>query len=726
MSIQLVSDSIQVIPNFPSQGIYYRDVSPLLKNTELRNMTIDLMAQLINNIKIDYIAGIESRGFIFGMGLAQKLGIGFVMLRKPNKMPNTIQVSYSLEHEKDILTIQKDAIEPGKNVLIVDDLLATGETLVAGCELIEQLGANIVGCLCLIELTNISRKEKLNSYKLFSLIKYPASSESKLISKSDLLLLQKRKEYLSTDNFLLDSPLADDDRIVLFSHPSMKSIAENIINTSSHFRKGTIVWNHFPDGYPNIRFEHLKYLENKRVVFIGSLYDQTNLLEQLSMIMVLPRQFIKSMDIIFPYFAPGTMERVDEEGILATAETMAKILSSCLPVTKQGLPILHIYDLHALPVRHYFPDSVIVRMESAIPLLKQKISKNITIAFPDEGAAKRFKFMFSDYKTIVCSKIREGNLRNIKIVDKWNWPLDDSKCLDDVLIIDDLVQSGGTLEECRKALHIMGAKKISAYVTHAVFPNKNYTKFFNGNFHKFYITNSIPEISNELEGKAPFEIIKLDELIKNTLMMSYEIKSIETAPQTNKYTIYVASTNEQKLKAAHDSFLHILDSMYGDHINKITVYGVDVSSDVSEQPINEETMTGCINRLDNLKSYLEHHNYKYDFIVSVENGISCDENNINEDSKIYDFCCTTVLSNINGNTRKFSHISEDKTYFPPKYLIASLESNKTITAGSLIEKDYGVKSGTWHQLFCDFTRLNMMTNSLEKCLKSMCWIQLNH
>jgi len=719
MNIQLLSDSIEVIPNFPKDGIFFRDVSPLLKNTELRNTSIDLLAELVTNTKIDYIAGIESRGFIFGMGLAQKLGVSFVMLRKPNKMPNTIQVSYGLEYGKDILTIQKDAIEAGKNVLIVDDLLASGGTFVAGCELVEQLGGNVVGCLCLIELTDVPRNEKLISYKLFSLIKYSARSDSKSVSKSDLLLLQKRKEYLSTDHFSLDSPLVDDDRIVLFSHPSMKSIAENIVNTSSHFRKGTIVWNHFPDGYPNIRFEHLKYLENKRVVFIGSLYDQTNLLEQLSMIMVLPRQFIKSMDIIFPYFAPGTMERVDEEGILATAETMAKILSSCLPVTKQGLPILHIYDLHALPVRHYFPDSVIVRMESAIPLLKQKISKNITIAFPDEGAAKRFKFMFADYKTIVCSKVREGNLRNIKVVDKWNWPLDDSKCLDDVLIIDDLVQSGGTLEECRKALQTMGAKQISAYVTHAVFPNKNYKKFFNRNFHKFYVTNSIPEISDELEGKDPFEVIKLDELIKNTLMTSYEIKSVETQAHINKFIIYVASTNEQKLKAAHDSFLHVLDSICGEHINKITVYGVDVSSDVSEQPINEETMTGCVNRLNNLKKYLEHHNYKYDFIVSIENGIACDESNINEDSKIYDFCYTTILSNIKGETRIISQTSEDITYFPAKYLIASLKSNKTITAGSLIEKDYGIKTGTWHQLFCDFTRLNMMTRCLETSLKTL-------
>lgn len=718
MSLEELSNAINVVPNFPKEGIFFRDISPLLKNVKLRNKCFELLENLVKNVKIDYIAGIESRGFILGMGLACKLGVNFVMLRKPNKMPNTIEVSYGLEYGKDILTIQKDSIEFGKNVLIVDDLLATGGTLLAGCNLVEQLGANIVGCLCLVELTGLIQNEKLNKYKLFSLLKYPSNSKFNNLTKEDLLFNKNRIEYLSKDNFSITNDKYNDyndERIVVFSHPSMKSIADNIVCNSSYFRKGIITWEHFPDGYPNVRFEHLNYLENKSVVFIGSLYDQKSLLEQLSMIMVLPRQFIKSLDVIFPYFAPGTMERVDEEGILATAETMAKILSSCLPVTKRGLPILHIYDLHALPIRHYFPDSVIVRMESAIPLLKQKISKNTTIVFPDEGSAKRFKFMFSEYKTIVCSKVREGNNRIIKIVDRLNWPIDDSKCLDDVLIVDDLVQSGGTLEECRKALNLMGAKKISAYVTHAVFPNKNYIKFFNGGFHKFYVTNSIPEISSKLEGNSPFEVLYIDELISNTLMKSFEIKNDKQNILTKKIIIYVGSINEHKLKATYDSFLHHMDLKYGKYNNKITVYGVNVSSDVSTQPVNEETMIGCKNRLDNLKKYVEHHKYKYDYIVSIENGISFKSIDDFNYSDVYDFCCLNIINN-NESDIVYSYISEDKTYFPAKYLISSLKENKTITAGSIIEKEYGVKTGSWHQLFCNFTRLEMMTNMIKKCL----------
>ena len=210
MSLEELSNAINVVPNFPKEGIFFRDISPLLKNVKLRNKCFELLENLVKNVKIDYIAGIESRGFILGMGLACKLGVNFVMLRKPNKMPNTIEVSYGLEYGKDILTIQKDSIEFGKNVLIVDDLLATGGTLLAGCNLVEQLGANIVGCLCLVELTGLIQNEKLNKYKLFSLLKYPSNSKFNNLTKEDLLFNKNRIEYLSKDNFSITNDKYND------------------------------------------------------------------------------------------------------------------------------------------------------------------------------------------------------------------------------------------------------------------------------------------------------------------------------------------------------------------------------------------------------------------------------------------------------------------------------------------------------------------------------------
>jgi phosphoribosylpyrophosphate synthetase/non-canonical (house-cleaning) NTP pyrophosphatase len=708
-----ILSNIKIIPDYPQKGLYYRDPMGLFTNTKLRDLTIKMLVQISNISQeetimdnYDYIVGLGSKGSIIALGISHYLSVNF----------------YSIDTELSEVSELEELKD--KRILLVSDVLFDGVIETKITELFKKINGKLKGFLCICELLNHSIEniqiEKLKTEtKVYSLFKFSLINPTNYVNPDDLYLLEKPIQYTSTDNFLLDNLIEEDKRIVVFSHPSMRTIGDNIVQTSSLFRNGSIMWNHFPDGYPNIRFEHLQFLENKHVVFIGSLLNPKDLLEQLSMIMVLPKQFIKSLDIIFPYFAPGTMERVDEEGILATAETMAKILACCLPVTKKGLPILHIYDLHALPVRFYFPDTVIVRMESAIPLLKQKISKNTTIAFPDEGASKRFKSMFSDYRTIVCSKVREGNTRNIKIIDKWNFPLDDSKCLDDVLIVDDLVQSGGTLEECRKALESMGAKKISAYVTHAVFPNKSWEKFLNCKFDKFYITNSIPEIANILEHKKPFEVIKLDSHIKNTLLRSYDIKIPEIA-NINNFVIYVGSTNEQKLKATHDTFRKILDETFNCHLNNIKVYGINVPSNVSEQPINDETKIGCINRTDNLEKYLDHYNLKCDFIVGIENGINVDLiEKLTEESIVYDFCYINIISLINNRKINLMTKSLDKTFFPAKYLMESIKNNCKLTAGSLIEKDLGVKSGSWHKIFGNTSRIEMMSNCIRKTLEAM-------
>jgi len=321
---------------------------------------------------------------------------------------------------------------------------------------------------------------------------------------------------------------AKDNRVIVFSYVTMNAFADSIIEKYPQlFRRGKITWDQFADGWPNIKFEHLSALEHRHVMFIGSLFESKTLFEQLSMVMVLPRQFVQSLTILFPYFAPATMERVEEEGVLATAETLAKIISSCIPMTRSGPATLRIFDIHALPVRFYFQDNVMMRLMSAIPLLIQALPPHSTIAFPDDGAAKRFKKMFNEFPIIVCSKVREGDKRSIKISDKLNWPKDEKNVLDHVVIVDDLVQTGGTLHECRLALQQVGAKAVSAYVTHSVFPNKGYMKFMNGGsyygFHKFYTTNTITEISNQLQNQHPFVVLPIQDLLVGDIRKEWNL-----------------------------------------------------------------------------------------------------------------------------------------------------------------------------------------------------------
>ena len=141
LTIEDVKNKIRAVENFPKEGIIFRDITTGLKDAETMKAMVDYLCEQFNDVKIDYIAGIESRGFIFGMPMAYKLNCGFIPVRKPNKLPaETIKESYDLEYGSDTIEIHADAIEEGANVLVVDDLLATGGTAKAACNLIKKAG----------------------------------------------------------------------------------------------------------------------------------------------------------------------------------------------------------------------------------------------------------------------------------------------------------------------------------------------------------------------------------------------------------------------------------------------------------------------------------------------------------------------------------------------------------------------------------------------------------
>lgn len=174
LTIDDVKDKIRAVPDFPKKGIIFRDITTGLKDAETLQVMVDYLCEQYKDCKIDYIAGIESRGFIFGMPMAYKLKCGFIPVRKPNKLPaETIKESYDLEYGSDSIEIHADAIEKGANVLVVDDLLATGGTAQAACNLVRKAGGNLVGAAFLIELEALNGREKLNNCgKVISMLKY--------------------------------------------------------------------------------------------------------------------------------------------------------------------------------------------------------------------------------------------------------------------------------------------------------------------------------------------------------------------------------------------------------------------------------------------------------------------------------------------------------------------------------------------------------------------------
>lgn len=164
---------IRDVPNFPKDGIIFKDITPLLQSPEMLNKTTEALAQLVNGQKIDKVVGMESRGFIFGPLLASKLNAGFVPIRKPGKLPSTtLSETYDLEYGTDTLEIHTDSIQKGDMVLIHDDVLATGGTASAACKLVEKLGGTIVQCNFLIEITFLDGISKIEEYQAKSLLKY--------------------------------------------------------------------------------------------------------------------------------------------------------------------------------------------------------------------------------------------------------------------------------------------------------------------------------------------------------------------------------------------------------------------------------------------------------------------------------------------------------------------------------------------------------------------------
>lgn len=174
MTLETIKKSIRNIPNYPKEGIQFKDITTAIKQPEIFKEVIDMLVQHYKNEHIDYVIGIESRGFIFASALAYNLGCGFVPIRKSGKLPaEVIAQEYELEYGTDKIEIHKDALEKGNRVLIIDDLLATGGTTIAAAELVKKTNAEIAGFAFMIELKDFKAREKLEKYApVLSLIEY--------------------------------------------------------------------------------------------------------------------------------------------------------------------------------------------------------------------------------------------------------------------------------------------------------------------------------------------------------------------------------------------------------------------------------------------------------------------------------------------------------------------------------------------------------------------------
>lgn len=168
-----LKDYIISIPDFPTPGVMFRDVTSILDDPEGFQLSVEELTRLLDGVEYDVIAGVESRGFIFGAPLAYRQGKAFVPVRKKGKLPReTVERTYDLEYGTATIEIHKDAVKPGQKVVIIDDLLATGGTIEAAAKLVEQLGGEVVKMIFLIELTDLKARERLAGYDVASVVQY--------------------------------------------------------------------------------------------------------------------------------------------------------------------------------------------------------------------------------------------------------------------------------------------------------------------------------------------------------------------------------------------------------------------------------------------------------------------------------------------------------------------------------------------------------------------------
>jgi len=277
---------------------------------------------------------------------------------------------------------------------------------------------------------------------------------------------------------------------ILFYCPSQKNLAEELFLANPEIIVGQIDWHKFDDGFPNLKIFNSTGLSDTDVSFLADFSRVEEIFPQLAVIYALPSYGINSLKVFLPFFSTGTMDRVAEDGQIVTAKTLARLLSVIPPAASP--PQVIIFDIHALQEQFYFSDQVRVHLVTAINLLlaplksEGKTAANTAIAFPDEGAYKRFKRYFDGYDLIICEKRRIDGKRVITIKEG------DPKGKE-VIIVDDLILTGGTLLECSKVLYEYGALSVGASATHPVFPKKNWNDFAKAGI-KLYLTNSCPEI----------------------------------------------------------------------------------------------------------------------------------------------------------------------------------------------------------------------------------------
>ena len=291
----------------------------------------------------------------------------------------------------------------------------------------------------------------------------------------------------------------------LLTHPNFEALGDEVeALLPGKINRVRMKFGTFDDGWPNFFIDDVKNtVEHEEVTYVGDFSRPEDVFANYAAIRGILDYYAEKVRVVVPYFPVGTMERISKKGEVATASYYADILSH-LPEGRAGKTSLHTFDIHALSERFFF-DSFKVNLElhSAMKLLE--IPEGAAVVFPDDGAAKRFGDTFPNHEKIVCIKIREGDKRIISIKEG-------DPAGKDVVIVDDLIQTGGTLREAADLLRAKGAKSVTAFAPHGVFPGGS-EKRLAEHVDRLVVTNSLPQNVARAQSLANMTVLSVAPLV---------------------------------------------------------------------------------------------------------------------------------------------------------------------------------------------------------------------
>lgn len=524
----MTTRAFDIREDWPKKDVRFYHMGPLIANQLLFKSVIEQISRQYVHQGITHVVSLGSRGFLPGTLIAQTLNAAHVMVRKEGELPPPVLAqTYTGEYRTATCVVCVGDITKSARVLMVDDVLATGGTALATLELVKQTGATMVGCAFLLELMYLKGRQAIENL------------DSSILTFAAYVVDQSKDDYrrvaLDTraipgqstrlDHKLLPSSLSSkiSPKVVVMWHPTVVEQALQLVTQyPDYFEPSKIETKRFPDGHYDIKFENDQdQLLGRDLVYVMSLLNPEETLHQLELLIALGRQHLRSFTVLLTYFAPGTKERVDQQGELARAQTTAQLISDSLKaMTATGSATVIIYDIHAVAEQFYFTDSCSLALRSTTSLMAKVIEeKKMTLVFPDAGAYKRFgqEPGLKHVPTIICNKERgAGEIRRITITDRKNCEsLSDEELLKrQCVIFDDIGHSGGTAYECMLALKKFGFEHIGLYVTHPVFSNLVWMRFLpdgdRAGFEHIYTTNSVPSVAERYLKHYPDTFTVLD------------------------------------------------------------------------------------------------------------------------------------------------------------------------------------------------------------------------